>query len=147
MPHETTLKGKRKDTKILHKKLSYIFQGCCFEIRKEYGPGQKEVVYANLLVECLKSRNISVEKEKRIKIYSKNSGKVVGIYRPDLVIDGKILVEVKSSRVTLKQHEKQLYFYLRNSYYEVGYLVNFSTKKLYIKRIIYTNDKKPFLKI
>ena len=42
--------------------------------------------------------------------------------------------------------EKQLYFYMRNSNYEVGFLVNFSTPVLLIKRIIYTNDRKPFLK-
>ena len=118
-----------------------------FEIRKEYGPGQKEIVYTNLLIECLQSKNISVEKEESIKIYSSKTGKIVGSYKPDLIVDNKIIVEVKSSSFTTQKDEKQLYHYLRNSKYEVGYLVNFSTKKLYIKRIIYTNDKKPFLKI
>lgn len=135
----------KQHEKILHKELSYIIQGCCFEIRKEYGPGQKESIYTNLLYECLKTKGISVEKEKAIKIYSSRSGKLVGIYRPDLVVDEKISVEVKSSSFTTRQNEKQLYFYLRNSKYELGYLINFSTPKLYIKRIIYTNDKKPFL--
>lgn len=147
--HRTTQMGTQINTnkRFLYKELSYLLQGCFFEIRKEYGPGQKESVYVNLLIECLKSKNVSTEKEKTINIYSSKTGKVVGTYRPDLLVDGKIIVEVKSSRFITRQDEKQLYHYLRNSKYEIGYLVNFSTHKLYIKRIIYTNDKKPFLKI
>lgn len=137
----------QNDTKkILHKELSYLIQGCCFDIRKEYGPGQKESIYVNLLREYLESKGVLTEKEKAIKIYSSKSGKLVGIYRPDLIVNKKIPIEVKSSRFTSKQDEKQLYFYLRNSEYELGYLINFSTPQLYIKRIIYTNDRKPFLR-
>ena len=132
--------------KILYKELSYKLQGCFYEIRNNYGPGQKESVYVNLIIESLKNKGIDVEKEKAIKIYSINSKKVVGTYKPDLVVDDKILVEVKSSRTITKQDEKQLYFYLRNSKYEVGYLVNFSTPRLYIKRIVYSNHRKPFLR-
>lgn len=137
---------KPHETKILYKDLSYIIQGCCFDIRKEYGAGQKESIYVNLLKECLESKGLKIEKEKSIKIYSSKTGKIVGTYRPDLIVSGKIPVEVKSSSFTTKQDEKQLYHYLRNSDYELGYLVNFSTRKLFLKRIIYTNDRKPFLK-
>ena len=132
--------------KILHKELSYKLQGCFFEIRKNYGPGQKETIYVNLIVEWLRNKKIPVEKEKAIKIYSVDSGKVVGTYRPDLVVDDKIIAEIKSSRFITKQDEKQLYYYLRNSSYEAGYLVNFSTSRLYIKRIVYSNNRKPFLR-
>lgn len=132
--------------KFLHKDLGYKLRGCFFAIRNEYGPGQKESVYVNLILEYLKHKDIFAEKEKVINIYSVLSGKIVGAYRPDVIADKKIIIEVKSSRFTTKQDEMQLYHYLRNSEYEVGYLVNFSTKKLYIRRIIYTNDRKPFLK-
>jgi len=128
-----------------HKNLSYKLIGCFFDIRKNYGPGQKEIIYSNLIKEWLNKNNILFEKEKSIKIFSKDSSKMVGIYKPDFLIDDKILLEIKSSAFTNKQDEKQLYFYLRNSKYEIGYLVNFSTPRLYIKRIIYTNDRKPFL--
>ncbi len=100
-----------KQHEILYKDLSYIIQGCCFEIRKEYGPGQKESVYVNLLIEYLKNKGVIVEKEKSLKTYSAQSGKVVGTYRPDLVIDDKIIIEAKSSRFNVQQDEKQLYFY------------------------------------
>ncbi|HDL64462.1 MAG TPA: GxxExxY protein [Proteobacteria bacterium] len=95
--------------------------------------------------EALIANNIAYNREARIKIYSNDTGKVVGTYVPDFLMDDKIIVELKSSRYTTKTDEKQLYHYLRNSPYEVGYLVNFSTPQIYIKRIIYTNDRKLFL--
>jgi GxxExxY protein len=129
---------------FLHKDLSYKLRGLFFQIRNTYGPGQKENVYINLLEEALKENKIPFNKEKSIKIYSPNK-KLVGLYKPDFIVDDKIIIEVKSSRFTTRTDEKQLYYYLRNSQYEVGFLVNFSTPYLYIKRIIYTNDNKPFL--
>ena len=128
----------------MHQDLSYLIRGIIFEIRNNYGPGQKESIYQNLFKELLEQKNVNYEKEKSINIFSPNNKKV-GIYRPDFVIDGKIIIEIKSSRFTAKVDEKQIYYYLRNSKYEIGFLINFSTPKLYIKRIIYTNDRKPFL--
>ena len=130
---------------LLHHDLTYRLRGIFFQIRNTYGPGQKENIYSNLLVEALKENKIPFEKEKFINIYTPN-GKLAGTYKPDFIIDDKIFTEIKSSRLTTRIDEKQLYYYLRNSKYEVGFLVNFSTPKLYIRRVIYTNDRKPFLK-
>lgn len=132
-------------TNYPYKQLSYDIRGCFFEVRNQYGPGHKESVYVNLIRECLSTKDYKSEKEITISILSNNTGKKVGVYRPDLLVENKIIIEIKSSSFTRKQDERQLYHYLRNSKYEVGYLVNFSTKQLYIKRIIYTNDRKPFL--
>ena len=132
--------------KLLHGELTYKLRGLFFDIRNTYGPGQKENIYGNLLTEALKENKIPFAKEKLINIYTPNK-KVAGTYKPDFVIDNKIIVEIKSSSYTIRVDEKQLYYYLRNSNYEIGLLVNFSTPKLYIKRIIYTNDKKPFLQL
>jgi GxxExxY protein len=132
--------------KLLHRELSYKLRGLFFEIRNTYGPGQKENIYGNILTEALKENKISFEREKSINIYTPN-GKVAGSYKPDFITDNKIIIEIKSSRFTTKIDEKQLYYYLRNSKYEIGFLVNFSTPKLCVKRIIYTNDRKPFLSV
>lgn len=131
---------------FFHKELSDAVRECFFTIRRTYGPGHKESVYANLLAECLKARGISFIREADLPVYSQETGKRVGTYRPDFVIAGKIIVEVKSSRFSVQQDERQLYFYLRNSEYEVGYLVNFSSPRLFVRRILYTNDRKPFLR-
>jgi len=130
--------------KLLHRELTYKLRGIFFQIRNTYGPGQKENIYCNLLEEILKENQVPFKREKSIKIYSLNK-KVVGIYKPDFIVDDKIILEIKSSMITPKVNDKQLYYYPRNSKYEIGFLVNFSTPKLFIKRIIYTNDRKPFL--
>jgi len=132
--------------KLLYPELSYKIQGVFFNIRKTYGPGQKETVYQNLIEEKLEVLKIPFAREPRVRIFSQESKKVVGTYQPDFAVEDKIIIEVKSSRFTTKTDEKQLYHYLRNSQYELGYLVNFSTPRLYIKRIIYSNNRKPFLK-
>lgn len=132
---------------LLYPELSYAIQGCIYYVRREYGPGHKEVVYNRLLSEKLESEKLGVEREKRISVYSKDSGKVVGYYQPDIVVADKVVLEINSSKFTTGIDEKQLYYYLRNSKYELGYLVNFSTQELYLKRIIYTNDRKPYLNI
>jgi GxxExxY protein len=101
----------------------------------------------HILKEKFLLKNILVEHEKRINIYSVDSGKVVGLYQPDFIIEQKVILEIKSSMNSSTLDEKQLYFYLRNSCYELGYLINFSTPQLLIKRIVYSNNRKPFLRL
>lgn len=134
------------ETTFLYKDLSYELIGIFYKIRNEYGPGHKEKVYQNIFEELLISKQIIYKREVRINVYSSETGKIVGTYVPDFVIDDKIIVEFKSSKYTTVTDEKTFYHYLRNSKFEVGYLVNFSTQEFYIKKIIYTNDRKPFLK-
>lgn len=131
---------------LLHRELSYKLQGIFMEVRKNFGPGHKEIVYQNAIAEELEVNKINFEKEKNIKIYSPKTGKPVGNYRVDFLIDKKIIVEIKAVDLIPKNFVDQIFSYLRNSQYELGYFVNFKSPKLYIKRIIYTNNNKPFLK-
>lgn len=132
--------------KLLHKELSYQIQGAAIEVRKNFGPGHKESIYQNAYAEELKSRSIKFDKEKSIRIYSPKTGKIIGSYQPDFIIDDKIIVELKALDLIPRKLIDQLYDYLRNSSYELGYFINFAGKKLYIKRIIFTNDHKPWIK-
>jgi len=132
--------------KLLYKELSYQIQEAAIEIRKQYGPGHKEVLYQRAFAEELDFRKIKFEREKPIKIYSLRTNKVIGIYQPDFIVDDKIIVEIKALPQIPKKLVDQLYDYLRNSDYELGYFINFSGPKLYIKRIIYSNVNKPKFK-
>jgi len=64
-------------------------------------------------------------------------GEKVGTYVPDLIINDCILVELKAKPFLTKEDERQFWYYLRGSQYKLGFLVNFSTQKLEIKRRIY----------
>lgn len=131
---------------ILHKDLSYKLQGVIFEIKKIYGPGHKELVYCNAIEELLKLNDFKYQREKTINIYSPITKSIIGKYRPDFIIDDKIILEIKAVDIIPKNFIDQIYSYLRVSNYELGIFVNFRSNKLYIKRIIYTNDRKHFLK-
>lgn len=133
---------KTNQTNILHKELSYKLVGCIYTVRNSYGSGQKEIVYQNALAETFDQEKLPYQREARIAIRSIHSGKVLGTYTLDFVVDAKIIVETKALKFLPRKTEQQLYSYLRSTPYEVGYLVNFGSPRLYCKRIILTNDRK-----
>ena len=128
------------------KKEGEIICRAYLDIRAEYGTTLKEKPYHKLLKEWFSQNNIDYLYEPSLEIRSKSSNKVIDLYRPDFVVFNKIPLEVKATRMTIKRDKDQLYNYLRNSLYEVGYLLNFGTPRKYIKRIIYTNNRKPYLR-
>lgn len=141
--HEITTNKSLKTTKaLLYPELSYKIQGIAQKIRKDYGSGQKESIYQRAFVEELELAKIPFKKEAEISIKSVNTGQTIGKYRPDFVIDDDIVLEVKAVKFLPKNQGNQLFDYLKNSDFELGYIVNFGGNKLYCKRIIYTNDYK-----
>ena len=132
---------------LLESELSYKIQGAIFNVANKYGKGFKENIYQKALTEELTKQNISFEQQKRINIYSLETGKSLGVYVPDFVIDNKVILEIKASNFTIRQDINQQRSYLKASTYEIGYLVNFNSSKLDIQRSIYTNDRKPFMAV
>jgi len=132
---------------LLYKELSYQVQGIAIEVRKNFGSGHKEELYQKAFEEELKMRGIPYTREVSIKIYSPKTRRVVGTYRPDFLVDNKIIIELKAKRIIPRDLITRLYDYLRNSSFELGYFINFSSPKLFMKRIIYTNDRKPQMNI
>jgi len=130
------------DTKLLYPELSYEIRGAIYAVSNDYGKGLKEKVYQKALAEEFENRNIFFEREKRISIRSIKTGKEIGVYIPDFVVDDKIIIEIKASEFIARSNIEQQLSYLKSSKHEIGYLVNFSTPRLYIKRTIYTNDRK-----
>ncbi|OHB57777.1 MAG: hypothetical protein A2173_00110 [Planctomycetes bacterium RBG_13_44_8b] len=135
-----------KQVDLLHKELSYQIRGAAIEVKKNYGPGHKEVLYQRAFAEELNLRGMNYEREKPIKIYSPKTKKLIGSYQPDFIIDNKIIIELKALEKLPKIMIDQLYSYLRNSKFELGFLINFNSNGVDIKRLIYTNDRKKHLK-
>ena len=123
------------DDKLLYKEESYLIQGAFFSIYKKFGGAFKESIIHNALRFELENKGLKVEDEKRINVY--HLGKKIGAYIPDMIIDEKILIELKCKPFLLKEDEKQFWYYLKASEYKVGYLTNFSPSKLEMKRRIY----------
>ncbi len=127
---------------LLYKELSYVIQGIAFEIRKDFGSAHKEQIYQKAFEEALKNRNVPYQREGAIKVHSPRTGKFIGLYRPDFIIDEKIILELKAQTFLPRVEVNKIYDYLRTSDYELGYLINFASPNLYIKRVIFTNNKK-----
>ena len=131
-----------KHVNLLYKELSYEIRGAAIEVKKNYGPGHKEVLYQRAFAEELNLRGVNYEREKPIKIYSPKTKKVIGSYQPDFIVEDKIIIELKALEQMPRKMVDQLYSYLRNSEYELGFLINFGLGGADIKRVIYTNDRK-----
>ncbi len=135
----------KKYVDLLYKELSYEIRGAAIEVKKNYGLGHKEVLYQRVFAEELSLRGLNYEREKSIRIYSPKTKKVIGAYQPDFVVEDKIIVEIKALEQLPSQKINQLYSYLRNGRYELGFLINFGSGSVAIKRVIYTNDRKEYL--
>ena len=108
---------------LIYKQESYIIQGVAFDIYKQFRNRHKEKVYHNSFYHGLKDKNLKVDKERRIDIYY--NGKKVGTYTPDLVIEDKILIELKVKPRLTSDDIKQFWYYLKASGYRLGFLINF----------------------
>ena len=124
-----------KVNNFLYEKESYLVRGACFDVWKEFKGMFKEVVIDRALTIALEAKDLTVESQKRIDIYFQN--RKVGTYVPDKIINGVILLELKSKPYLAKQDIEQFWKYLKGSEYKLGFLVNFSPTKLEIKRIVY----------
>lgn len=120
----------------LYKNLTYKIIGVLYEVHNELGCVHKENIYHNALIIEFKERNISFEEEKSINVTYK--GKKIGLYRPDFIIEDKVIVEIKAAPIVTKSMVDQIYYYVRGTKYKLVLLANFGTKRLTIKRRIYT---------
>src|SRR5665647_820118 len=103
------------NTNYLYKDLSYKLVGICMEIHREYGSVHNERIYHKVLEEKLNINRIKFLSKPKIVIYSRETGKEIGYYEPDLVVEDKIIVELKAKPVVFKNNEVQLLEYLKTS--------------------------------
>lgn len=112
--------------------LSYLIIGSCYEVYKDLGYGFLEKVYENALVYELKNKGFKVETQKEIKVEYK--GVCIGNYIADVIVNNKIILELKSIEKLNVIHEVQLVNYLKATGIEVGLLINFNPNKVEIKK-------------
>ena len=123
-----------KKDKIIYKELSYKIVGCFYKVYNTLGPGHKESVYQKAISIEFDKQKIHSQQQETIQL--KYEGEKVGVYEPDFIVEGKIIVEIKSTINMPKVFEKQLYYYLKATDYRLGYLVNFGTSEIDIRRCV-----------
>lgn len=118
----------------LHQELTKDVLASAFRVHNSIGCGLLEKVYGNAMSWDLKLNNRRVVEEKEFKVVYRE--KEVGAYFGDLVVDEKVIVEVKAVEKLNNVHRAQLLNYLRISGMRVGLLLNFANPKLEYERII-----------
>ncbi len=117
--------------------LSNIIIGCALEVHKQLGPGLLESAYKECLYYELKNLKLDVQKEKPMPIVYKEVRLDHG-YRIDLLVNNKVVIEIKTVDFFAEVHTSQVLTYLKLGNYKLGLILNFyvSSLKNGIKRVV-----------
>ena len=115
--------------------LCNIIRETSFEIYKYLRSGHREKIYENALAHRLRKRGISLQQQEEVLVYDED-GALLGDLKCDLLIEGRLICEIKGVRALVDEHVAQLLGYLRASRIEHGLLINFGGPKLEIRKFI-----------
>ena len=116
-------------------KLCDIVRETSFAIHNYLRTGHREYIYENALAHRLQKLGIKVEQQQEVRVFDED-GTLLGMLKTDLILDGKLICEIKSVRALVDEHIAQLLGYLRASRFEHGLLINFGASRLEIKKYI-----------
>jgi GxxExxY protein len=122
-----------------HKALTERIINIFFEVYNRLGYGFLEKVYENAMMIEFEKAGIQAVAQSPIRVLYDE--KVVGEYYTDILVDDKVIVEIKAARVLAPENEAQLLNYLKASNIEVGLLLNFGPRPQ-IKRKVFDNQRK-----
>lgn len=111
----------------MFKQEGYDLMGSAFEVYNELGYGMSEEIYQSSLEVELGLRGIAFHAQAQLNVYFKRH-LLTPKYRPDLLVFGDIVVELKALKELCSDHEAQLFNYMRIARKQVGYLINFGRK-------------------
>ena len=109
--------------------ITYILRGCIFKIFNTLGPGLLESAYEAALLYEIKKTGLEVRSQVALPMIYESINMDIG-YRIDLLIENKVLIEIKSVESIVEVHHKQVITYLKLSGLQLGLLVNFNTSNI-----------------
>ena len=119
---------------IIYKDLSYKIIELAFEVHNELGCGFLEKVYENALMILLNRENIPARQQAPADVYFQD--KIVGKYFSDILVDNKLILELKTVDVIANIHKAQVLNYLRDTGLKLGLILNFGKPRLEYKRLV-----------
>ena len=114
-----------------------VIRETSFEIYKYLRSGHREQIYENALAHRLRKRGITLEQQQELRVFDED-GTLLGYLKADLLIDNRLICEIKDARALVDEHIAQLLGYLRASRIHHGLLINFGGPRLEIKKYIVT---------
>ena len=121
--------------KIIHRELSYKVVGMSMQVHRELGYGFLEKVYENSLMVLLRREGIVARQQFPVRVYFE--GEDVGYYLADILVAGKIVLEVKTVEGLIDAHRAQALNYLRATDLRLAILLNFGKEKLQYERLVH----------
>ena len=119
--------------KWLYENLTYDIIGAAMEVYRTLGPGFLEYVYEEALCYEFEQRDINFERQKELDIYYKDL-LIPKKYKVDIVVEDKVIIELKATSGLTEIDEAQLINYLKATRKKIGLLLNFGKKELETKR-------------
>lgn len=110
-----------------------LIRETAFAIHVYHGHGHLEKVYQNALSRRLAKAGLSVRQQQPLQVFDED-GMVIGDYFADLLVDDRLVVEVKAAKHLAEEHTAQILGYLKSSRKEHGLLINFGSYKFQIKK-------------
>jgi GxxExxY protein len=112
-----------------------VVRETAYAIHVYHGHGHLEKVYENALAHRLRKSGLDVQQQHPLKVYDED-GTLIGDYLADLLIEGRLIVELKAVKALAPEHEAQILGYLKSARLEHGLLINFGTYKFAIKKFV-----------
>ena len=122
------------DGNLMEEELSYRIRGCVFEVYRQLGAGFLEKVYERALLLELRSAGLKVEAQVPLAVHYK--GCQIGHFAVDLVVEDRVLLELKAVSALRPEHQAQIINYLKASGLRLGLLINFAQPKAQVKRVV-----------
>ncbi|TVQ36812.1 MAG: GxxExxY protein [Wenzhouxiangella sp.] len=118
---------------LRHEEITASIRQTAFEVHRYFGNGFLEKIYEGALENRLRKLGHEVGRQVPLEVADED-GTLVGHYNVDLLVDGKVLLEIKAVRQLIPEHQAQILNYLKATGIRVGMLINFGTEKVQIKR-------------
>lgn len=122
------------------KELSDQVRQIAYDIHVYHAHGHLEKVYENALAHRLAKAGLEVKQQYPIKVYDED-GTIIGDYFVDLLVEGCLLIELKTAKMLAPEHEAQILGYLKSSRLEHGLLINFGSYKFEIRKFAWGGVK------
>ena len=127
-------------TEIIEKELSYEIVNAAFEVHNILGPGFLESIYEEAMAIELENRGHKVEKQARISVIYKDQK--IGEHVLDLIVDGRIILELKAVADIAPIHKQQALSYLKATGYQLAIIINFNSPGLQTERVVHSKKRK-----
>jgi GxxExxY protein len=114
-----------------------VIRETSFEIHKYLRSGHREQIYENALAHRLRKQGVNLEQQQEVRVFDED-GTLLGHLKADLLVEKRLICEIKGCRALVDEHVAQLLGYLRASRLEHGLLINFGATRLEIKKYILT---------